>query len=62
MSLSIGSQVTAETLGWQLTIQKKLGEGGQGVAYLASGSGGDLVVKAVAWSLTVARRPRLRQE
>ena len=45
MSLLIGSQVTAETLGWQLTIQKKLGEGGQGVAYLASGPGGDLVVK-----------------
>ena len=57
MSLLIGHQVTAETLGWQLTIQKKLGEGGQGVAYLASGPGGDFVVK---WA-TKRSQGQLRQ-
>lgn len=62
MSLLIGSQVTAETLGWQLTIQKKLGEGGQGVAYLASGPGGDLVVKWYnAEQATDAQRQAIRQ-
>ena len=62
MSLSIGSQVTAETLGWQLTIQKKLGEGGQGVAYLARGPGGDLVVKWYnAEQATDAQRQAIRQ-
>src|SRR5438034_169255 len=62
MSLLIGHQVTAETLGWQLTIQKKLGEGGQGVAYLARGPGGDLVVKWYnAEQATDAQRQAIRQ-
>jgi DNA-binding helix-hairpin-helix protein with protein kinase domain len=62
MSLLIGSQVTAESLGWQLTIQKKLGEGGQGVAYLANGPGGDLVVKWYnAEQATDAQRQAIRQ-
>src|SRR5712691_9584783 len=62
MSLLIGSQVTAETLGWQLTIQKKLGEGGQGVAYLASGPAGNLVVKWYnAEQATDAQRQAIRQ-
>ena len=61
MSLLIGHQVTAETLGWQLTIQKKLGEGGQGVAYLASGPGGDFVVKWYnAEQATDAQRQAIR--
>ena len=62
VSLSIGAEVVAETLDWRLTIKKKLGEGGQGVAYLASGPGGDLVVKWYnAEQATDVQRQAIRQ-
>jgi serine/threonine protein kinase len=46
MSLTIGQKVKAEIMGVDLTIQGKLGEGGQGTVYLIEG---DFGKKALKW-------------
>ena len=45
MSLIVGQKLWAESLNWELTIQKKLGEGGQGAVFLADTPHGPYVVK-----------------
>ena len=45
MSLIVGQKLLAESLNWELTIRKKLGEGGQGAVFLADTPHGPYVVK-----------------
>ena len=45
MSLIVGQKLLAESLNWELTIQKKLGEGGPGAVFLADTPHGPYIVK-----------------
>jgi len=61
MSLTLGQQVTAEVLGSMLTVQQRLGEGGQGTVYLVEGPHG---AQALKWyntlQATVEQREAIR--
>ena len=50
MSLTLGQQVTAEVLGSMLTVQQRLGEGGQGTVYLVESPHG---AQALKWYNTI---------
>lgn len=61
MSLTLGQQVTAEVLGSKLTVQRRLGEGGQGIVYLVESPEGTYALKWYnAFQATAEQRAAIR--
>lgn len=62
MTLPANAEVVGETTGMRLRIQKKLGEGGQGIVYLATASGKQFALKVYHADLATADQRAILRE